>query len=630
MFHEIQSVLPLPDNSVIVGGWYPDFYYQNWPVGHNASLARFDSAGTLVNVVSFEGEPTEVLTLAQRPDGQVVAGGMFRNLIKLEGLPVTYRHSLSLFSPDPLHVAAGFQPIVARVGEVHAILPTPDDNWMVLGSFSLVDGSPHIGIARIGPTGTLDTTFAPPFRRPDNTLHSGVRLTDGSLLLGGDFTDNYTDQKLIGQTLVRLDTNGNLLPFPQYAYSSPRLALDTEDRILVAASASTSFPGIVRLLPDGNPDTTFAPGAALSGSVEPDGTPGRINTILIQADGRIVVAGKFSDYNNEGRSSIVRLETNGAVDASFAPPVFETTNPTTSPPEVYTLAQQGTQLLVGGYFSVTDGAASYFKLARLQPNGSLDSTFTAFFGNTGGGVRTMALLSDNSILAGGHLQEIVGDKIYNNMFHLLSGGARNPAFTSSVQGSRQSILDGAVQAIAVKAEERVLIGGSFVSIEGTARSSLGGYQLQSLVSAYIDPVNGGEMHAPADGVSYIFPSGTFTETVILVHNPRSPNTLPATGELASNGLAFDVTAIYSSTGQLAQLVPGTHFTLTIEPLTKGPLIPGTLALWRWDETSSAWSQAEISSTVSANGEQLVAQVGHLSLFTVLGETRRVYLPLVLK
>lgn len=629
MFYEVKSVLVLPDNSIIVGGWYTSIIFENWPMYHDARLARIDSAGVLVSVISFDGKPTEVLSLAQRADGQVVAGGCFRNLTIYEGQPVTYRHSLIAFSPT-LQIVSDFQPIVASAGKVRTILPLADGNWMALGNFSLVNGAPHIAAARINSAGVLDTTFIPPFRRPSNTLNSGVLLDDGSFLLGGDFTDNYTDQDLIGQTLVRLSPQGALLAFPRIAVSLPVLALDAAGKILVGGGGMGNFHGIIRLLPDGQLDTTFDPGEGLSGYVEADGTPGRIHTILVQANDQIVVAGKFSNYNNEGRSAIVRLQANGAVDASFVPPVFGTRNPVHTPVTIYALAQQGEQILVGGSFSTTDGVASYYQLARLQPNGALDPTFAAFFKDNGGAARVLTLLPDNSILVGGSLQAIVDGKIYNNLFHLLPGGARQPTFTSSVEGARQAFVNGAVHTIAVGPGEQMLIGGNFIAIEGAPRSSLGSYQLQSLVSAYIDPVNGGEMHAPADGVSYIFPSGAFTETVILVHSPCSLNTLPATGELASNGLAFDVTAIYSSTGQLAQLAPGTHFTLTIEPLTKGPLIPGTLALWWWDESGAAWSQAGIISAVDTAQQRMTAQVDHLSLFAVLGETRRVYLPLVLK
>jgi len=62
----------------------------------------------------------------------------------------------------------------------------------------------------------------------------------------------------------------------------------------------------------------------------------------------------------------------------------------------------------------------------------------------------------------------------------------------------------------------------------------------------------------------------------------------------------------------------------------GAAIDKTLALWWRDESTAAWSQQGITSTVDVNAKQVTAQVSHLSIFSVLGETQRVYLPLTLR
>jgi len=166
--------------------------------------------------------------------------------------------------------------------------------------------------------------------------------------------------------------------------------------------------------------------------------------------------------------------------------------------------------------------------------------------------------------------------------------------------------------------------------DGQTVVDIGAYEVQQYgVQTEIGPTGGG-LVSPLDNTTYIFPVDAFTATVLLVHSPHPPNTLPATGPLASNRHAFDVTAVYSDTGQPAQLAPGTHFTITIAPLDKGSLISGTLALWWWDEDISVWSQAGITGTVDSAQQRLTAQLSHLSLFAVLGETRRIYLPLILR
>ena len=149
---------------------------------------------------------------------------------------------------------------------------------------------------------------------------------------------------------------------------------------------------------------------------------------------------------------------------------------------------------------------------------------------------------------------------------------------------------------------------------------------QAFDSALI-PAGGGVFSSAASGTDFIFPSGAFTDTVLLAQTPLDRRDQPATRQLVSIDRTFDLTAIYSSTGQVAQLAPGQLFTVTVTYANSGPAIPETLALWWWDESKAAWSQQGLTSIVDVGEHQVTAQVSHLSLFSVLGETHRLYLPL---
>jgi hypothetical protein len=95
--------------------------------------------------------------------------------------------------------------------------------------------------------------------------------------------------------------------------------------------------------------------------------------------------------------------------------------------------------------------------------------------------------------------------------------------------------------------------------------------------------------------------------------------------LATAGHTFEITAVYSATGQLAQ--PSRPYTITIaytQP-ERGPAIESTLGLYFWD--GSQWVK-EPSSALNSAAHTLTATPSHFSLWAVLGETRQVYLPLV--
>jgi hypothetical protein len=92
---------------------------------------------------------------------------------------------------------------------------------------------------------------------------------------------------------------------------------------------------------------------------------------------------------------------------------------------------------------------------------------------------------------------------------------------------------------------------------------------------------------------------------------------------------YDVTAVYSDTGQPAHLAPGQTYAVTVHytDAEKGPAIEDTLALYAWD--GSQWVK-EPGSVVDPVAKTVTASPDHLSLWAVLGETRWVFLPLVLR
>jgi len=59
-------------------------------------------------------------------------------------------------------------------------------------------------------------------------------------------------------------------------------------------------------------------------------------------------------------------------------------------------------------------------------------------------------------------------------------------------------------------------------------------------------------------------------------------------------------------------------------------VEDTRGLHWWDEDAGTWTQQGISSSVNVTADLVTAQVEHLSLFAVLGETNRICLPLVLR
>ena len=141
--------------------------------------------------------------------------------------------------------------------------------------------------------------------------------------------------------------------------------------------------------------------------------------------------------------------------------------------------------------------------------------------------------------------------------------------------------------------------------------------------------SGGSINVSADGTNYLFPAGIFTSTTSVTHWARFAGNVPSAGHLTSIGHVFDLTAVYLSNGQPAQPAPGHVYTITIpySDTDKGPAIENTLALYWWN--GGQWMK-ETSSVIDTVGNTISATPNHFSLWAVLGETRRIYLPLILK
>ncbi|GGR06486.1 delta-60 repeat domain-containing protein [Deinococcus ruber] len=155
-----------------------------------------------------------------------------------------------------------------------------------------------------------------------------------------------------------------------------------------AGSTSNDF-GIVRYTRDGGLDQSFGN----SGKVLIDfaGSSDIARAVALQADGKILVAGGATTGNAE-RFGLARLNANGTLDTSFGVGGKVTTafSGSSADRPLAVVVQPDGAVVVGGQATFASNATGIdFALARYTPSGTLDSTF-----GTGGQVTT-ALASQN-------------------------------------------------------------------------------------------------------------------------------------------------------------------------------------------------------------------------------------------
>ncbi len=343
---------------------------------------------------------------------------------------------------------------------IHSIAIQSDQKIIIGGEFTDFDGTSIIRLARLNANGSLDTTFNPgsgPYImwQTFSYVYAIAIQSDGKIMIGGGFS-HYNGTPV--NHIARVNIDGSLdTTFNQGSGCTgyvKALAIQSDGKILIGGSFSsyngTSREKIVRVNADGSIDTTFDPG---SGAQD-----WPVNSIAIQSDGKIMIAGQFSYFNGTVRERMARLNANGSLDMSFTPG-FNANNTANS------VAIQGDgKILVGGWFSNYNGSWSHS--GRLNADGSIDTAFATNAGyGTSGNVYSIVLQADGKILAGG-IFTAYNLISRNRIARVNTDGTLDTTF---VPGSG---ADAAINAIAIQSNGYIVIGGAFTSYNGTARNRI--------------------------------------------------------------------------------------------------------------------------------------------------------------
>jgi uncharacterized delta-60 repeat protein len=343
---------------------------------------------------------------------------------------------------------------------VSSLAVQADGKLLVGGYFTTLGGQPRHYIGRLNADGTLDSAFNPGAGGSYSTVSSLAVQSDGKILLVGGFST------LGGQTrfgIGRLNADGTLDGAFNPGASSwvKSLAVQADGKILVGGEFTTlggqtrSYIG--RVNADGTVDSGFNPGA--SGPV--------VWPMAAQADGRILVGGYFTTLGGQSRSGIGRLNADGTLDSGFNPGAGGVY------PFVHSLAVQADgKILVGGLFT-TLGGQPRNHLARLNANGIVDSGFNP---GAGGGeypsVYSLAVQADGKILVGGEFTTL-GGQPRTNIARLNADGTLDGDFNPGASlGPCPGTSGPSVSSLAVQADGKILVGGSFTTLGGQPRTSI--------------------------------------------------------------------------------------------------------------------------------------------------------------
>jgi|GEM_PF-864457 len=327
-----------PDGKIIITG---QFNTVNGVVKNR--MARLNADGSLDasfdvgdGFMSSIYHQPYVSKITFQPDGKIIAwawtyGGSLSissgETVTFNGIPLT--SNMARLNTDGT-LDTSFNPS-GQLG-THSLsaeiaLVQPDGKILVSRSFDISEN----GIIRLNSDGTLDASFNDTYNfipyDPVNMIPARmysygtgaitmVLQADGKIIVRNapllasanayQFARLNTDGSL-DHHFGDVEVNNTAMPFP--------IVLQPDGKVLVRCENTTyngtPVNGIIRINSDGTLDTSFDTG------VNGLNTNGQILSHILLPDGKIIVFGHFTIFNNTPATAMVQINTDGTVDTSF-------------------------------------------------------------------------------------------------------------------------------------------------------------------------------------------------------------------------------------------------------------------------------------------------------------------------
>jgi len=378
-------------------------------------IARLNANGTLDPTfntgVGFNTLSGIQYTVGIQDDGKIIVGGSVSTYSGSAAARIR-RLNTDGTNDTSFNQGTGF-----NITNVVRVKIQPDQKILAIGGFTSYSGSTANRIARLNTNGTLDTTFNPGTGFDSVTaIPSALELdSSGSIYVGSDFL-TYSGSTV--NYFVKISPSGSIITgstlFNGYDGTVRALLIDSTGSIY----AGGSFTGyvftkncIIRLDENGEVDDSFNTGTGFNSSVY---------SLQAQSDNKIVAGGLFNSYAGSSNNYIVRLNSNGTKDTSF-------NIGTGFSNAVYTTQLQNDgKILVGGAWDNYYSGSNSAKIARLNTNGTLDTTFNITASNNS---TVTKLLVDNSgsihIIQSGYFKRSASGSIGTNGVSTSGSGVVN-------------------------------------------------------------------------------------------------------------------------------------------------------------------------------------------------------------
>ncbi|MCB0748645.1 MAG: hypothetical protein KDC90_14385, partial [Ignavibacteriae bacterium] len=326
---------------------------------------RYNSNGTIDNtfgvngstISSFENLRTVAYSIAMQNDGKIISAG-YINSISNDYNFIIIRYDSNGKLDDSFGTSGISIVPIATSSELAYSVSIQSDGKIIAAGYSQYAATTSAALVRLKSNGEMDDSFG---------------------------TNGFITTKVRPSNCAALSS-----------------VIQNDGKIVAAGYSNNEF-AIARYIQNGDLDISFGTNgiaATLVGKLD-----AAANALALQNDGNLIVAGY--SYNGSNRDyTLVRYKTNGFIDNAFGTNGIVTTPIGNSDDEIKSVIIQSDNKIVAAGNSF-NGTNYDFSIARYDPTGILDNTFgtdgkvITSFGSLGSGITSIAIQSDEKIIAVG-------------------------------------------------------------------------------------------------------------------------------------------------------------------------------------------------------------------------------------
>lgn len=454
-------------------------------------------------------------------------------------------------------------------------------------------------LTRLNVNGSFDSSFSSIFFGTNNFIPQDLVVqSDGKILISGRYQYIWGPYCSAGSggLMRRYNADGSLdttfnngtpgdINDGRIDRSVNKIVLQSDGKILVAGDFSrfrgTACKGLARLNPDGTIDPTFNCTSSPNGS---------ITSLLLQNDGKILIAG-----GNANQSFITRLNSDGSLDNSFKSNfdgnsnyanisaialqndskilVTGVTNANSPQPVISYLVRLNSDGSIDKLLSNTSGWGLAIQtngkillvgasLARLNPDGSPDSSFKFSPSGSNVTINTMLLQKDGKILVGGKFSTAagyglvrLGNKPRFNTATSLASSANLVTYGQSV--TLTATVSSSVSGIPAPSGTVTFNIPGFTSVLANVSGGIATYTTNNL------PAGSYTVTASYSGDTNYQPSVSTSPINLVVERIQTTTSLVSSASVATYGQSVELTATVGSSATSNVLAPGGTVTFDI-------------------------------------------------------------------